>query len=151
MSNLRAYDFVVGIEASAQPDAGTPMLPNDLITLSFLETYAGQRIKLVNTYASPGLISAGTAINPTIESDRDNYLMFIAGNGGPVDMSANPQIVAPGRAGITLTLVGCHPTNSVLLENGTGLAVNGPKELADKDSVTFISIDANTWQEKSDQ
>lgn len=149
MANVRAYDFIVGIEASAQPDAGTPTDPNDLITLSFVGTGLAGKRKIVSTYASPTLVTAAASIDPTIEASKDEYLMFIAGNAAPQDMSANPQISAPGRAGIRLTLVGTSDSNYVTLENGTGLALNGPCDLVDKSSITLISIDASTWQEES--
>jgi hypothetical protein len=149
VTQVRKYDYLVGVEASAQPDAGTPTLPNDLITLSYFETMAAGKRKIVSTYLAPTLVDAGTAINPTVEALIDEYLQFIAGNGASQDMSANPQVTAPGRAGIRLTLVGTSDANYVLLENGNGLALNGPCELGDKDSITLISIDATTWQEES--
>lgn len=34
----RAYEFVTGIQTSTQPDAGTPTLANDLVTLGFVGT-----------------------------------------------------------------------------------------------------------------
>lgn len=148
MGQIRMYELVTGIEASAQPDAGDPVLPNDLVTLSYLEAYS-ERVKKVGTYAAPILVVAGTAIDPTIEVSKDAYLVFVAGNGGPVDMSADPQIVAPGRAGITLQIVGTSDANTVKLDNGAGLNQNGPRTLKSKTSISYISIDANTWQEVS--
>ena len=32
----RAYEFVTGIETATQPDAGTPTLTNDLVTLGYI-------------------------------------------------------------------------------------------------------------------
>jgi hypothetical protein len=32
----RAYEFVTGIEASTQPDAGSPVAANDLVTLGYI-------------------------------------------------------------------------------------------------------------------
>ena len=34
--NERLYEFNTGVTASAQPDAGTPTDPNDLVTLGFV-------------------------------------------------------------------------------------------------------------------
>lgn len=36
MANIRVYDFTTGIETGTQPDAGTPSLSNDLVTLGFV-------------------------------------------------------------------------------------------------------------------
>lgn len=142
---VRMYEFITGIEASAQPDAGPPVLPNDLVTLSYLEAYS-ERMKKVGTYAAPNLIDAATTVDPTIEASKDAYLMFIAGDGADQEMSAVPQIVAPGRPGIELILVGVG-AYEITFHNGDGLALNGPKTLGDKDSLRLISIDASTWQE----
>lgn len=35
MAQPRLYEFNVSVTASAQPDAGTPTLPNDVLTLSY--------------------------------------------------------------------------------------------------------------------
>jgi hypothetical protein len=151
MANPRKYEFITGIEASPQPDAGTPTLPNDIVTLGFLQTFFSERVKLVGTYASPIAISAATAIDPTLEADKDEYMVFVVGNGGPQVMSADPQIVAPGRAGIKLMLVGTDNTNTVETNNGDGLAQNGPCTLGAHETITYVSVDASTWQEKSRQ
>lgn len=153
VTQLRAYDYIVGVEASAQPDAGAPVLPNDLITLSYLGAYS-ERTKLVGTYAAPIEIAAAAAIDPLIEVSKDVYVMFVTGDGGPQEMSANPPIVAPGRAGIELTLVGVDPGNAgntITIKNHANVAQNGSVELTDKSSVTYKAIDATTWMEKSRQ
>ena len=38
MAKARLYEFIVGVETSAQPDAGIPVNPNDLVTLSSVGT-----------------------------------------------------------------------------------------------------------------
>lgn len=38
MAKARLYEFIVGVETSAQPDAGAPVAANDLVTLGFLGT-----------------------------------------------------------------------------------------------------------------
>lgn len=45
MAKARLYEFIVGVETSAQPDAGTPTNPNDLVTLSFVGGAAGTEIQ----------------------------------------------------------------------------------------------------------
>jgi len=37
----RLYEFISGIETSTQPDAGTPTLSNDLVTLSYVSGSLG--------------------------------------------------------------------------------------------------------------
>lgn len=45
MGKARLYEFVAGIETSAQPDAGTPVNPNDLLTLSAVSGGVGTEIQ----------------------------------------------------------------------------------------------------------
>ena len=43
--NYRVYEFNVGITTSTQPDASSPTLPNDLVTLSYVGTSVGTEIQ----------------------------------------------------------------------------------------------------------
>lgn len=146
MAKTRAYEFLTGFEASAQPDAGTPTLPNDLVTLSYLDAYS-ERMKKVGSMASPVLVSAGTAIDPTYEDSKDYYLIYVAGNGGAVEMSAVPQIVAPPREGIVVQLVGTSNTNTVRLVNGANEKMNGGRALKQYTTLSFISLSTLIYQE----
>lgn len=78
---------------------------------------------ITGTRASPSLIVAGTGI--TFGSTSYNNVYFIAGSGGAVDVSANPQIGAGSAVGQRIVLIGRHDTNTVKLEDGTGLALKG--------------------------
>lgn len=91
-------------------------------------------------------ISAGTGINSitqsreyTREGGRSIYHMFIVGDGGPVDITANPQIV-DGIQGDILTLTGTSDTNTVTLDDASDLALigGGSVILGDGDSITFV-------------
>ena len=65
--------------------------------------------------------------------------MFIVGNGGPIDITASPQIVA-GTDGDILTLTGTSDTNTVKLEDTAAVAMKYgyPITLGDGDSITFV-------------
>ena len=41
---VREYEFIVGIETSTQPDAGTPSDPNDIVTKSYADAIVGATI-----------------------------------------------------------------------------------------------------------
>lgn len=43
---VRLYEFNVGVTASAQPDAGTPTLANDLITKGYADTNYGSNTEI---------------------------------------------------------------------------------------------------------
>ena len=63
-------------------------------------------------------ITAGGGVTAT------KAIVRIQGSGGAVDISANPQIVV-GVDGQMVTLQGMSNANTVLLENGTGLRLQG--------------------------
>ena len=65
--------------------------------------------------------------------------MRIVGSGGPIDITADPQIV-DGIAGDILTLTGTSDTNTVTIQDAGDLALIGglPAVLGDGDSITFV-------------
>ncbi len=92
---------------------------------------------------SPTLITA-SGITPLASLDQ---LMFIAGSGGPVDVTTNPQISAGTAVGQKLELRGTNDTNTVLLENGNGLNLKGPW-LGESGSVIGLGWDGTNWYER---
>jgi len=73
---------------------------------------------------------------------------YIAGNGGPVVVTANPQI-APGNVdGQELILQGRDAVNTVEFQDGTGLSLNGAW-IGGLDSVLRLSWDTVNWVETS--
>jgi hypothetical protein len=77
--------------------------------------------------------------------------MRVQGNGGPVTVTANPQIAA-GADGSILILQGMSNANTVQLQNGNGLRLQGgiAFTLGLGDSIT-MAYDATsaTWTEIS--
>lgn len=91
-------------------------------------------------------ISAGTGIDTitqsreyTREGGRSVYHMYIVGDGGPIDITAVPQIV-DGLQGDILTLTGSSNTNTVTIDDASDLALigGGSVVLTDGDSITFV-------------
>ena len=101
---------------------------------------------ITGTRASPSAIVAGTGIAFTGASPRQ--LWFIEGSGGAVDVSANPQIAAGSAVGQELVLIGRSDTNTVTLEDGTGLDLNGTMELG-ASSILNLVWDGTNWCEIS--
>lgn len=98
---------------------------------------------VTGTRASPSLITTA-GITPGGYGDE---VAFIAGNGGAIDVTANPQIVAGTTVGQTLELIGRHATNTVLLEDGAGLDLNGAW-LGALSSVLGLRWDGTNWVER---
>lgn len=99
-------------------------------------------IGVVGTRAAPVEIVAGTGIAPTYLQETQ----FIKGSGGAVDVSANPQISPGTTVGQTLKLISRSDTNTVLLEDGTGLSMEGAW-LGVANSVIQFSWDGTDWVE----
>ena len=81
----------------------------------------------------------------TREGNRSVYHMRVVGNGGPIDITADPQIVA-GLVGDILTLTGTSNTNTVKIDDAGELALigGGSVVLGEGDSITFVYNDFTT-------
>ena len=77
------------------------------------------------------------------------YYMKIVGSGGAIDITADPQISA-GQEGDRITLEGTSDTNTVTLDNGTGLSLSSGYSmvLGVGDKITLVYKDS-TWVECS--
>ena len=100
---------------------------------------------VTGTFASPTAIVAGTGIEI---SDVDYEVIIIEGSGGAVDITANPQIETPGTEGARLLLIGASDTNTVVIEDGTGLRLNGTFKFYDKSLMSLVYRDG-FWHEVS--
>jgi hypothetical protein len=78
---------------------------------------------VTGTRSVPSSIVAGSGIAFTGTAWFN--IWFVQGSGGAVDISADPQIAAGSNVGQRLILIGCDDTNTVKLENGTGVKLSG--------------------------
>ncbi len=83
--------------------------------------------------------SAGAGIPAAIVNNNTMVYVRNSGNACTINITANPQI-APGVDGQILTLVGTYTNEALILEDGSGLALNNNISftLRAKDSITFI-------------
>lgn len=147
--NPRIYEFITGIEASAQPDAGTPTNPNDVLTLSFVETnLAGSRV-VIGSVATPEDVAAAGLTIPAGETYEHDYLAFIQGDGGAIDITNNPQIIHSLVVGDTLELRGCSDTNTLKLDNGNGLSLNSDSITLKSGSIIRFNYNGSVLEEVS--
>lgn len=148
MGQSRIYTFMVGVEQSTQPDAGTPTDDSDVIPYGwYLANVPGGR-RVTSTFASPYSAVAGTSIAHGLLSTESDCIMYIKGSSGAVDMSANPQIAAGTRDGQRLVLMFTSDTDTVFLDNGNGLAMpNGNIRSALGTMLEFIwDSGQTTWR-----
>lgn len=92
---------------------------------------------------SPVLV---TAVGGLTAAGAQREIKFIAGNGGPVTVTATPQIAAGTIIGQELTLRGTNDTNTVALGDGNGLLLNGACTLRNGSSLALL-WDGTLWVE----
>jgi hypothetical protein len=97
------------------------------------------------TRAAPNSIIAASGIS--VQSFQ-RQIQFIQGSGGAVTVTANPQIQAGSRVGQELNLIGRSDTNTVKLQDGTGLSLNGPITMGADYSLRLM-WDGTNWVEVS--
>ncbi len=105
----------------------------------------GGAIVPTGTTAAPILISAAGGITPT---NVQREMIFIAGNGAAITVTKNPQIAVGTAVGQELILEGCHNTNTVTINNGTGLILNGTCVLK-SGSIIYLIWNGSAWAEVS--
>lgn len=90
-----------------------------------------KQTELINIPSSDTAITAAGGITVT------NAIMRVAGDAGPIDITADPQIAA-GTDGQMVIIQGTHDTNTVTLDNGTGLALSAQIILAAQDNISLM-------------
>jgi len=89
-------------------------------------------------------ITAGGGITPT------DPTMRVQGDGGAVTVTVNPQIAAGNNDGAIMVLSGESDTNTVTLNNGSGLHLHGKAKLGVRDSMILsYNATAAEWTEIS--
>lgn len=99
---------------------------------------------VTGSQASPTLITAvgGVSFSGSIYFN----INFIAGDSGAVDVTANPQVAAGSLVGQQLMLIGTSATDTVTLEHGTGLSLNGTWVGGNNSALTLV-WDGSNWTE----
>jgi hypothetical protein len=106
----------------------------------------GGALLVTGSRASPSNITAAGGIAFTGPDSRQ--LWFVQGDSADIDVTANPQIAAGSTVGQELVLVGRNDTQSLKLEDGTGLSLRGEIYLI-ADSVLSLFWDGTNWVETS--
>lgn len=126
----------VGIEKNAHV-GGNVVVTGDLSVTGKVGSVGGSR-------ASPTAITAAGGIQAGTEWEQ---IQFIEGDGGAVEVTANPRVSAGSTVGQTLKLIGRSDTNTVTLHNGNGLALNGPW-IGGESAVLALIWDGTEWVEE---
>jgi len=78
-------------------------------------------------------------------------VMIIHGDGGPIDITANPQIGAATYEGQLLEIWGNDDTNTVKFDDGTGLHLGAASRVLGKDDLLELRFIGSVWVEKQFQ
>lgn len=151
MAASRLYEYNVAVTTPTQPVAGSPSLASDLITLSYLQANYAQVPVVSGTLAAPQSCAVGDSIAHNLTSSKFFGMCFVDGDGGAINLTSNPQVAVPTAIGQELTIVGTDDTNTLQLDNGDGLELNGPCILGAKSMITLKALSLTTWTEKSRQ
>lgn len=142
----RSYIFVNGVETSTLPTATDPTDASDIVNLAYMQANAqinsisGTRASPQSVTAAGGIVGSSTATLQTI---------FVKSNSGAVNITANPQLTASAVVGAERTIIGTSDTDTLQLDDGDGLELNGPCVLGNGDTITLICSVSGTWTEKS--
>lgn len=83
-------------------------------------------------FHNTGNVVAGTGITSAMLND---YMLYTGSSA--IDISANPQVAA-GYDGQKITIVGSSDTNTLTLDDGTGLILSGQCVLGVGDAITLV-------------
>lgn len=101
--NVRAYEFVTGVETSTLPDAGTPTDPNDLVTLSYLTGGGAISYKAGENTFSNG--SATLSVTFATAFGSNNYTIAVTIRNTTTNASINSHLItAKTASGFTIKL-----------------------------------------------
>ncbi len=104
----------------------------------------GSAPAITGSRGSPTLITAVGGIS--FSGTNYSNIAFIAGDSAPIDVTASPQIVAATNVGQRLLLISRDATNTVKLDDGTGLSLNG-SWVGGLDSQLELVWDGSVWNE----
>lgn len=100
-------------------------------------------IDATGSFSSPLSI---TAVGGITAGSTSLAMMYLQGSGGAVDVTANPQISAGALVGQIIIIIGCSNTNTLKLDDGTGLTLNGNFTMGSNDALA-VQWDGIKWSE----
>lgn len=117
---------------------------NDGVSFSDFGGTGGLNVS--GTSGSPNNITAAGGITFTAGTQR--MLQFIQGNGGDIDITANPQIQAGTIVGQEFKIIGRNSSQRVLIEDGNGLALKSKFNMGANDEIDLV-WNGSLWVETS--
>ncbi len=150
-------DTVTNLNVALQAGARTYTVVDAGASADFVMTAGNQNIGGVKAFTSGvgfldgisfpiGSTQSLLAAGQIVPSEGN---VAVAGNGGPVTLTSDPQITA-GSDGQLLIVSGTDDTNTLTIVNGNGVHVHEPATLTDHDHLTLVYHTADAqWEEVS--
>lgn len=152
LSGLNTANGIVQTDGSGGLSTSTG-LPNG--TTATTQSQGDNSTKLATTAytdaATERTVSTVQSITAAGGITKTHRYMKVQGDGGAIDITASPQIVAGTADMETLTLKGESDTNTLKLDDGAGLALKDGLSftLGDNDVIEFLwADDDSVWVEK---
>lgn len=110
----------------------------------------------VNATSTPtGFIVQGTPLAPVIVNPAVSLPVttdplqqqYVASSGGVAPLAHNPQIAPGSQVGQKLILVGTSDANSIVVNDGTGVKLNGPSITLNASQKIQLDWDGTQWNE----
>lgn len=79
-----------------------------------------------------------TATANQMSTTEMDQVLFVQGDGGAINVTADPQIQAHESVGAILTIVGMDDAKPLTFEDGDGLSLNGDAELGENDVLELL-------------
>jgi hypothetical protein len=117
LSTNKSTDITLGGDTPSDT-----LYPSQAAVKSYTDSY-GFTPNVIGTAGSPSLITAAGGI--VLTNIGYVNVIFIAGNGAPITITANPQITAPTMVGQILIIISVSATNTVTINTGTGFTLSG--------------------------
>jgi hypothetical protein len=138
------------IPANLTPSNYTPGSTDIKGQLQGIDSKFGLIVPIVfGTRASPLSITAAGGITSgagQMSTTSMYQILFIAGNGGRIDITASPQIEGHTVVGALMTIIATSDTNSVQFDYGTGLDLNGTFMMGNS-YILELMWDGTNWLE----
>lgn len=125
------------VTAIADTDSIDLTLSSGTLTADFIYSVQGTRNAPIAITAGGGIPFTGTGYLNTV---------FVEGSGGPVTVTANPRIAAGTTVGQLLKVIFRSDTNTLTLNDGNGLDLNGPITGGSNNAI-LLEWDGSFWFE----
>lgn len=109
---IRVYEFITGIESSTQPDAGVPILTNDIVTKGYADALLAAAVGAETQETPSGSINGSNTAFTLAHTPLDAGTFKLYRSGGLLTLGTHYT-----RAGTAITMIVAPVAGQTLLAN----------------------------------